>query len=189
MLSLFLVLFLLRLILTVPPVDAYVHYTFKLPHVPFVLGQRNIHTPEHLGVIHPLTIPGFRLLDTRPPRKVGNCLLVSFNFTTLFGRGRVSMFSDNPSQSNVFLVDASNNPFFLARLAVEPDPDNAQGHILRASGEFLRPSTWLERTLMPVFLNLHGIENWMALVYHAPTPDHNLCIYRTAVLYDRGLDD
>ena len=99
------------------------------------------------------------------------------------------MFSNNPSQSNVFLVDAGNNPFFLARLAVEPDPDNAQGHILRASGEFLRPSTWLERTLMPVFLNLHGIENWMALVYHAPTPDHNLCIYRTAVLYDRGLDD
>ena len=64
------------------------------------------------------------------------------------------MFSNNPSQSNVFLVDAGNNPFFLALLAVEPDPDNAQGHILRASGEFLQPSTWLERTL--AFLNLHA---------------------------------
>ena len=25
--------------------------------------------------------------------------------------------------------------------------------------------------------------------YHVPNPDHNLCIYRTAVLYDRSLDD
>ena len=79
MLSLFLVLFLLRLILTVRPVDAYLHYTFKLQHVPFVLGQRklrNIHTPEHLGATHQLTSQCFPLLDARPSRKVGDCLLV-----------------------------------------------------------------------------------------------------------------
>lgn len=187
MLSFLLVVYLLRLILTIPPVDAYIHYTFKLPHVPFELGQRNIHTPEHLGRTHQLTIPFFHLLDARPPRRVGDCMLVTFNFTTLLGKGRVSMFTNNPCQSNLFLVDQRQNPFFLARLAVERDPENPRGHLLHANGEFLRPPTWLERTLAPAFLNLHALENWMIWSYHVPDQDHNLRIYRTAVLYDSDL--
>jgi hypothetical protein len=187
--NLIVLVMLLRLIFEIPAVDAFIHHTFKLPHVPFELGQRNIHTPEHLGVTHQMTIPLFHLQDTCPPRRVGDYMLVTFNFTTLFGKGRVSMFSNNPSQSNLFLVDSQNNPYFLARLAVQRDDENPRGHILYASGEFLRPSTWLERTLVPVFLNLHSMENWMIWSYQVPNSDHNLRIYRTAILYDRQLEN
>lgn len=182
-------LLLLRLILEIPVVDSYSHHVFKLPHVPFELGQRNIHTPEHLGMTHQLTIPHFSLKETSPPRRIGNYMLVTFNFTTLFGQGRASMFSNDPSQSNLFFVDACNNPFFLARLVVDRDPENPRGHILRASGEFLRKSSWLERMLAPAFLNLHSLENWMIWSYYVPNCDQNLRVYRTAVLYDRQLEN
>lgn len=186
MIPLILFLLALRLFLSIPVVGAYaLHYTFRIPHVPFELGRRHIHAPEHLATVHRLSLPRLRLVETHPPRRVENYTVVSFEYATLLGAGRATMFASDPSVSHVFLADARRAPLFLARLAVAPDPENPHGHIVRAQGEFLRPPTWLERTLAPAFLNVHGLENGCVFGYQVPAEDPNLRAYRLAVLHGR----
>lgn len=180
---------LVRIILTIPAVDAFMHYQIKLPHIPFELGQRHIHTPEHLGLTHSLTVPHFRLLRTSPPKRSQNCTLIAFEYETLFGRGRGCMFTGSPCESNIFIQGSDDRPLFLARLSVAPDPDSRGGHVFRACGEFLRPASWLQETLARGFLNMHALKGRLVFGHYIPQQDPNLREYRSAVLYGRSLLD
>ena len=176
-----------RLLFSIPVADAYFlqQYTFRIPRVPLELGRRHIHTPEHLAATHRMTLPHLRILETRQPLRVGNYTMITFDFSTLFGNGRATMFSCDPGLSHLFLLDSGRSPLFLARLAVGPDPENPHGHVVRAQGEFLRPPTWLERALAPAFFSLHAAENSLIFGYHVPGEDANLRAYRLAVLHGR----
>ena len=172
---------LLRMLTELVVGEAFMHYSFKIPRTSYELGQHHIHSPEHLAATQILTLPCFRLLGTTPPRRVGNHTMVSFDYTTPLGPGRACLFTARPNECNVFLTDAQQNPFFLARLAVAPDPENPRGHFLHAHGEFLREPTWLQRTLAPAFMQAHAAEiraHWGFLV---PAEDANLRAYRSAV--------
>lgn len=182
-----LLLSLARIILAIPAVDAFMHYQVRLPHIPFELGQRHIHTPEHLGLTHSLSVPHFRLLKTSPPKRSSNCTLVTFEYATLFGRGRGCMFTGSPSESNVYIQDTESRPLFLARLAVAPDPETRQGHYLRVYGEFLRPTCWLQELVARAFLDVHAVESRLIFGHYIPQQDPNLRDYRSTVLYDRPL--
>ena len=184
-----LLLSLARIILAIPVVDAFVHFQIKLPHIPFELGQRHIHTPEHLGLTHCLTAPHFRVLRTTPPRRSQNCTLIKFEYDTLFGRGFGCMFTDSPSASNVFIQGADDRPLFLARFSVEPDPDSPRGHVFRACGEFLRPSSWTEEAVARGFLNVNSLKWRLIFGHYIPQQDANLRNYRSSVLYGRPLID
>lgn len=182
-----LVLLLLRLLMELMAAEAFMRYSFKFPHTSYELGQRHIHSPEHLATSHLLTLPCFRLVETVPPTRFGNHTMVSFDYATLLGTGRAYMFTARPQECNVYLTDTREQPFFLARLAVSPDPDSPRGHVLRAHGEFLREPTWLQRTLAPAFIQAHAAEiraHWGFLV---PAQDPNLRAYRSSVFCD-GLD-
>lgn len=180
-----LLLNLARIILAIPAVDAFMHYRISLPHIPFALGQRIIHTPEHLGLSHCPLVPRFKLLQTSPPKRSSNCTLIAFEYSTLFGRGRGCMFTGSPSESNVFVQDGDNRPLFLARLSVAPDPDSRRGHLFSACGEFLRPPTWAEQVIARAFLNVQVVKARILLGSYIPQQDPNLREYRTSVLYDR----
>ena len=180
---------LVRLVLAIPAVDAFMHYQIKMPHIPFELGQRIIHTPEHLALSHCLSVPHFKLLQTSPPKRSFNCTLITFAYSTPFGRGRGCMFTGSPSESNVFIQDADNNPLFLARLSVAPDPDSPRGHLFRACGEFLRPPHFTQEILARAFLNINAIKPRLIFGYYIPQQDSNLREYRSAVLYGRRLLD
>jgi hypothetical protein len=184
-----LLLSLSRIVLAIPAVDAFMHYQIRLPHIPFELGQRHIHTPEHLALTHCLTVPHFRVLRTTPPRRSQNCTVIKFEYDTLFGRGYGCMFTDSPSESNVFIQGSDQRPLFLARLSVQPDPDSPRGHVFRACGEFLRPSSWLEETIARGFLNMHALKGRLIFGHRLPQRDKNLQNYRSSVLYGRPLLD
>ena len=180
---------LVRVIVAIPAVDAFMRYQIKLPYIPFELGQRHIHTPEHLGLTHCLTVPHFRVLRTTPPTRSQNCTLIRFEYDTLFGRGQGCMFTSSPSQSNVFIQGTDDRPLFLARLSVEPDPDSPRGHVFRACGEFLRPSTWTQELIARGFLDVRAIQARLIYGHYIPQQDPNLRDYRSAVLYGRRFLD
>jgi hypothetical protein len=184
-----LLLSLVRIILALPVADAFMHYHIRLPHTPFELGQRHIHTPEHLGLTHCPTVPHFRTLRTAPPQRWQNCTLVRFEYDTLFGSGVGCMFSDSPSESNIFIQGPDKRPLFLARLSVTPDPDSSRGHVFRAYGEFLRPASWLEEVIARGFLNVHSLRGRLIFGQYLPQQDPNLRRYRSSVLYGVPLVD
>ena len=184
-----LLLSLARIILAIPAVDAFMHYQINLPNIPFALGQRHIHTPEHLALTHCLTVPHFRVLRTTPPRRSQNCTIIKFEYDTLFGRGYGCMFTESPSESNIFIQGTDERPLFLARLSVAPDPDSPRGHVFRACGEFLRPSSWLEEAIARGYLNMHSLKGRLIFGHYLPQQDPNLRQYRSSVLYGRPLLD
>jgi len=161
-----------------------VAHSFDFPFVPFELGIRHIHTPEHL-VHHHATLPGFRLVSTDfPARAGGSSNVIGFRFRTWLGGAeqQARMFTDARDRSSVMVFDADDRALLLANLRVEPL--GAQGHRLRVDATVFQEEMGLvPRLLLPLLLNAHALEDTLSWGYTIRREDSNFRCYRRRVLH------
>jgi hypothetical protein len=173
----------------VPACEAIVQIThaFEFPFVPFELGMRHIHTPEHIAANHRLTLPGFRLLEAQPPATGEAYTTIAFQFKTWFGVQEARMFTNAPERSNVIVFDTQERAMFIANLRVEPL--GPQGHrLLLSASVFTRQRKELDffsRLMVPLLLDAHSLEDALSWGYVIRREDHNLRSYRRRVLGKR----
>ncbi len=159
---------------------------FDFPFVPFELGARHIHTPEHVAAYHRLTLPGFRLVSTHFPARTGpTSHVVAFRFKTLLGgEQEARMFTDAKDHSNVMVFGADERALFLANLRVEPL--GPQGHRLFLSATLFAPElSFFSRLLLPLLFDTHALEDALSWGYVIRREDRNLRCYRRRVLCTR----
>jgi hypothetical protein len=122
----------------------YVSHTFSFPTIPYSAGVYHIHSPVNIMQAHGLALPGFRLVETLPPRVLGDYVTSEFFFRTHF-RGRMSgrMFSSHLNTSHVVLMDPDGIPCLLGKLTLHRCAAN--GHRISARADLLRPANVWER--------------------------------------------
>ena len=159
------------------PSLALVHLThvFNFPTVPYELGARHIHTPEHVAAYHRLTLPGFRLVSTEFPARTGpTSHVVAFRFKTLYGgEQEARMFTDAKDHSNVIVFGTDERALFLVNLRVEPL--GPQGHRLCLSATlFAQELAFFSRLLLPLLFDAHALEDTLSWGYVILREDRNL---------------
>ena len=82
----------------------HVHHVLTFPHVPL----HHIHTPEAYALVE----PGFKVLETSRPRKVGEYNLLEFRHT----QGQGTLYSSQPDTSHLLLFGPK--PYLFATLQV-----------------------------------------------------------------------
>lgn len=168
--------------MTVHAIVQLVH-VFDFPYVPFELGMRHIHTPEHLSYTHRLMLPtSFCLTTTHPPSRANSCHIIAFRFKTWFGEQEARMFTDSRDRSSLMVFDTHDRASFLAHLRVEPL--GARGHRLTLHADFFTPNlSFFARFLIPYFLNSHNFEDALSWGYTVRRENKHFHTYRRRVLY------
>jgi hypothetical protein len=117
--------------------------------VPYALGVRHIHSPAHCVPAHGLALPGFRITETRPPRRMSEFVASEFTYRTYLSGGPAQgrLFSSAPDTSHLLLMDPDGIPCLLARLKVVRLPGGC-GHRVETRAALLRLPTPWERLLL-----------------------------------------
>ena len=102
----------------------HIHHVLTFPHVPL----HHIHTPEAWEA-YTLVEPGFRILETYTPRRVGGYNLLEFKHT----QGHGTLYSCAPDTSYLILFDPK--PCLLATLQVR------WGHQIMVTATRSKPRT------------------------------------------------
>jgi hypothetical protein len=175
-------LLLFLLCASIPP---YVRHSLEFPHIPYDVGLRHIHTPEQCVDAYGLLPPGFQILKTLTPIRMGSCDVVQFTFTTILGGVRhASLFSSDVDSSQLLFFNASLKPALLASLRVRPS--GRGGHSLLVTGSYLaKPEGVLERLLTRRAVSKKAIHDAIQIGYRGSVgkpEDANLKEYRRRVL-------
>jgi len=161
-------------------------HVIDFPTVPYGLGIRNIHTPEHMGASHRLRLQGFHLVSTNFPARTGpSSHVVAFRLKSWFcGEQEARMFTDARDRSNVMVFGADERALFLVNLRVEPL--GAQGHRLHMSTTLFAPElSFFARLLLPLLFDARSLEDALSWGYVIRREDRNLRCYRRRVLNTR----
>jgi hypothetical protein len=122
----------------------YVSHTFSFSTIPYSAGIFHIHSPVHFMQAHGFALPGFRLLETHPPRAMGDCITAEFYYRTHFtGRMSGRVFSSARNTSHVVLMDPDGIPCLLGKLTLYRCAAN--GLRICAHADLLRPANVWER--------------------------------------------
>jgi hypothetical protein len=178
----------LRGLLFLPCVSAFVALsstTLSFPGVPFDLGIRHIHTPEHFSTAHGLVWPDFTVLSTSRPIRSGEYALMTFRFHTLFGERSARIFTKDKCESHLIFQDEHDRAYLLSTLRVRRD--GMSGHKLQISGMLFREPTLLEKLHGMVTVTREGVQDAILIGYGVQDEDVNLRTYRRMVLF--GVND
>jgi hypothetical protein len=153
----------------------YIQTSFNFGCIPYEMGIRHIHTPEHFASSHPLTLPWFHIEKVNKFIAVDRLHIVSLTCSMLlWGCFSVHMMSDERTTSRLVLSKASN---VMAVMECHVTPC-AKGHTLHISGFHSLMPNWL----MGLFLRVMMWEDrW--LWSHATTQLPNMVLYRRAVMF------
>lgn len=123
----------------------YVSHSFPFPTIPYSAGVYHIHSPYYFMAAHGFALPGFKFLEARKPRMVGDYVYSEFVYRTYFGNMSARVFSNSLNTSHVLLMDPDGIPCLLGRLELRRL--SARGFMLFARADLLRPANFWERTL------------------------------------------
>ncbi len=126
--------------------DAYISHAFLFPSIPYSAGVYHIHSPAHFMEVHGFALPGFKILETRTPKSMGDYVTAEFFFETYFcSRMSAKVFSSSQNSSHILVMDPDGAPCLLGRLSL--GKCCSTGHLIRAHADLLRPANGWERLL------------------------------------------
>ena len=168
----------LLLLLLLTPAHALLrsfHYSLDFPRVPYHLGLRHIHTPEHIATTHRLGMPFYRVTNSTKPMQHGDVTCVEFSAGPCH---RVCMFTQDPSQSYMLFSEEDGTLTANVCLGVKPLD---KGHTLRVDVTVYECEWWTSLAV-PLAWTLHTVEDRLWWAY-STTQDANLIAYRRKVLF------
>jgi hypothetical protein len=138
---------LLLLLLCAVHADAfYTSHMFRFPAIPYSAGIHHIHSPQYFMEAHGFALPGFEMVETKSPQAIGEYVTAEFSYRTYFcDRMTGRVFSSALNTSHVLLLDPDGVPCLLGWLSI--DKCSANGLLVRAHADLLRPSNIWERLL------------------------------------------
>lgn len=154
---------------------------FEFPTIPLSQARYHIHSPEWFASTHCVTAPGFKLIQTHPPRELKDGYkLIAFDFKTILGRHSARMFTRDRDTSEILILDQDGRIFTMATLKTERD--KGMGHILTVKMDFFRNLTFWERFLGPALAKVRDVEQAINVGYRVREEDMNLRRYRSMVM-------
>ena len=156
---------------------------FHYPSTPLAVGIVRIHTPEHIAATHPFTFPYFKPLPlAAKPVLVQGCALVAFDYEIGLVPQHYSarMFTNNPFQSSVFVMDDEHRPCFYARLSVSEL--GRRGHTLHIETTSYAHASLAATVFAPAWWHFMWWEYESLGERYVYKVDHNLHAYRRLVL-------
>jgi hypothetical protein len=169
------------LILSLSPALSFTPQRFTFPGVPFDVGVRHIHSPEHFVAAHGLSPPGFEIVETSAPLWIRDHVLMGFRYRTWFGEGEGRLFTDDWTKSMVWLASNGQKCGLTSSLRVWREGTQGYGVAVEASEYGDRPLlerwAWKQATETDVVLNAASTG------YGTMREDPNLRDYRRLVLW------
>ena len=153
----------------------YIQTSYNFGGIPYEMGIRHIHTPEHLASSHPLTLPGFQIQKVNKFIAVDRLHIVSLTCSVLlWGCFSVHMMSDERTTSRLVLSKASNVMAVMECHVTQC----GKGHTLHIEGFHSLMPNWL----MGLFLRVMMWEDrWLWSHETKLLPD--MVLYRRAVMF------
>lgn len=151
------------------------HYSLDFPRVPYTLGLRHIHTPEHVATTHRLGMPFYRVSNSTRPVTHGNVTCVVFRAGPCH---QVCMFTDDPSLS--YMIFSDDKGVLRASVCMKVEP-LLRGHTLNVDIT-VHGCAWWTSLVVPLAWTLHSVEDRLWWSY-STTQDANLIAYRRKVLF------
>ena len=156
------------------------HYSVDFPRVPYHMGLRHIHTPEHVATTHRLGMPFYRVTNSTKPMQHGDVTCVEFSAGPCH---RVCMFTQDPSRSYMVFSDAEGELRATVCMWVRPlDKGHSLGVLVTVYG-----CAWWTSLVVPLAWTLHTVEDRLWWSY-STTQDANLIAYRRKVLFREKKD-
>jgi hypothetical protein len=168
---------------------------FRLQHLSYTAGVYHIHSPSHFIEAHGFAMPGFRIVETRPPEAKkaldsdAPVLSIEFLYTSLFDhpkgrRLRGKIFTHRLNTSHVLLKDSDGQPKVFGTLSLRKSA-NGTDTFLHAHGNILRGpprSSLLEDMLLCRGVAARDVERAIQRGYRDLNADANLKLYLNMVL-------
>lgn len=154
------------------------HFKWVFPHVPYELGIRHIHTPEHVTHTHRFGTPFFRITNTTAPRRGKMATAVDFECEMLGSRHNVTMVSLERSHAALYFRKG-NKSVMCAHFYVRPLD---KGHELKLTATLFQRLPLEARALMAVSVGVNMLEDYVFWAHETPKQDSNLRAYRRMVL-------
>lgn len=167
---------------------AFTPQLFTFPGVPFDMGVRHIHSPEHFVSAHGLAPPGFEIVETSWPRMVKDHVVMGFRYRTWFGEGTGRLFTDDWTKSMVWLESDNHKCWLTSSLRVWREGTQGYGVSVETS-EHGGDRPLLERMAWIKGAKAEAVLTAASTGYGTTQEDPNLRDYRRLVLWGlkRGL--
>ena len=157
---------------------------FTFPGIPFDVGVRHIHSPEHFVIGHGLAAPGFEIIKTNSPLLVREYVLVEFRYKTWLGQGEGRLFTDNWNESMLWLWDRDNDYGLTSSLRVWREGEQGCGMEIKNSAYGTLP--FWEKLTRSHHSENQDVDSVLCAVnagYGTINEDSNLRHYRRLVMW------
>ena len=163
------------------------HYTFRYAGVPYDLGLRHIHSPEHVQSTHRLGVPLFKIHSASTPLQLTN--------GTAFVRFKASAMGSQPYNVTMFTSsrDTSCMLFTMDKMCVftymKVLPLGTCGHELCVNTTaYFKPGMhpiqmWLQSRLLPLAVLVNDMEDRIHWGHEYVQEHQSLRTYRRMVLF------
>lgn len=150
-------------------------HTFHFTHIPLDMGERHLHSPEHMGYSWHV-----KVVESQAPKTSNGYAFVAFRLSTPFGEADAKMLTRQRRESHLVLQDASGDP--VCCLILKAGKMGTAGHTIGVSCQLFKDPTLWQRFLLCVLLQKDVWEAAIRWGYASRKEDDNLRAYRAVVL-------
>ena len=138
--------------------------SYYFPQVPYVMGIKHIHSPEHISETHKLGAPFFKLMKVLPPKFTESKASIKYFCSSLLVKNMyIRMFTNRPDQSNLIFFTPQGKALFQVSFMVLPT-DGFSSHKLTIDLALF--TGWIPgyffAAAMSTFLFINGLEDRLA---------------------------
>lgn len=163
---------------------AFSEYKFHMRNIPYQMGLRHLHSPEHISKVHLWSMQFFKLKNTTEPMVYGRYTLVECDIEMGGESQSVLVFTNKPNESQIICRRKDNLPYLHLLLLLSPSESckgGGRGHHLTIQATYLETPLKFCMILSGLLQCIHLIEDSLFWAYDFKE-DPNLAKYRRMVL-------